>query len=79
MPIDYLLFIGGIIVVSNVTSEKCVEFIIKKFGRQSYVSMIFVVILTIALGLVIYVGIDTIKKNDQKGVGLFAAKGFCAK
>lgn len=78
MPIQYMLFIGGILAVGVLLVEWKLGQIVRKLGRQSYISFLFAGLLVIALVLVIIVGIDTTKKtldDDEKGLLDFVS--FC--
>jgi len=56
LPLDYLFVLGTISVVLVIIAIWRLDILIKKLGRQSIISMIFIIIVTFALGLTIYAG-----------------------
>jgi uncharacterized membrane protein YfcA len=77
MPIDYLLFTGVILAIGVVIVEWKVAQVVKKFGRQSIISFLFVGIMSVALVLVLLVGFQTTKETLDNGDSLFGFKSYC--
>ena len=66
VPLDYLLIVGGIMFVSVFIMEFKSKSLLKRFGRQSYLSMIFVGLTILSIFLVAYSSImDVIEKKKN--------------
>ena len=77
VPLDYLLIVGGIMFLSVLTMELKSKQLLKRIGRQSLLSMIFVGLTILSIFLVLYsLVMDIIekKRNDQN---VLEFKSFC--
>ena len=78
MPLQYMFFIGGILVIGVLFVEWKLGQLVKRLGRQSYISFLFSGLLIIALILVIIVGIKTTTETlDDENKGLLEFTSFC--
>jgi uncharacterized membrane protein YfcA len=75
--VDYLLFIGGILFFGVILIEWRISALVRKLGRQSFISFIFVGIMFLSIILVSFTGILSViekKKNDED---VLEFKSFC--
>lgn len=77
LPYQYNLFIGFFIIVGVFISEKAIASLIKKYGRQSFISFTFLGLAAGAFGLILYSGYNNVKNDLDSGEKLFGFKNYC--
>ena len=77
MPIDYMLFIGALLVVGVVFVEMKLDQLVKKFNRQSLISFVFTFIMLVSIALIVITMVDTIKTNKAKNLPMFGFNSIC--
>lgn len=77
IPVDYLLIIGGTLAFLAVFVEIQVYKLVKKSGRQSIISFIFVGIKFVAIIMTVIVGIRNVKSKSDQELPLFQFKSIC--
>lgn len=77
LPYQYNLFTGVFIVLGVLISEKLLAALIKKYGRQSFISIVFLVLAAGSFLLILYTGYDNVKNIIDSGDSVFGFKNYC--
>lgn len=76
--VDYLLLIGGVMFVAILLSEFKANQMVKKAGRQSFITFTFVLLVMLSLLAVLYTTYTFIQDKREKNEKLLDFKPFCA-
>jgi uncharacterized membrane protein YfcA len=77
LPVDYVLGVGGIVFLSVLIMEFESQALIKKIGRQSVISILFVLMIAISLLLIIYNTVMNIIEKNKKNEPILSFKSYC--
>lgn len=77
LPVDYVLAVGGVVFLSVLIMEFQSQALIKKIGRQSFISILFVLMIVVSLLLVIYNTIVDVIEKNKKNEPILTFKSYC--
>lgn len=77
IQLDYLFFIGSILLFGVILIEWKVSYLMRRLGRQSFISFIFVGIMFLSIILVAVTGIMNTVEARKNGEDVLEFKGFC--
>lgn len=77
--IDYTLFYGGLITVAMIISETTILKWVKKKGSQLFYPLFFLIILSISILMVLFVGVVTWITKESKGEPVWEFGSYCDK